>query len=479
MNICADNVGGKRLLIAFVGILTLVGCVNSQEGKNQNSEDSILNLNHLDNLGEVVTLNNQKIRLIHIYAEAPDYNWVPDDDEGASCVDDVARAAVVYLKHFELTGDEESAVKAKQLLRFILYMQTDEGLFHNFVFTNKLDKNTTHQNSVADKFNWWAARAVWALGTGANTLMEYDSSFAQTCLAAVDKALPELNKTLDSYPEQRKINNYSMPTWLIGVTGSDASSELLMGLSAAQKASSNDDYQSEINKISEGLSLMQYGDLSTPPYGAHISYEGGWHGWGNSQTMALIDAGFPESAIHEGTNFYPWLLVNGWIHSFSLDNPTNPRYFEQIAYATRTVAVGLIRLYEETGNDDFGIMAGLAASWFAGNNVAGEPMYNASHGYGYDGINDVNTINKNSGAESTIEALMTILEVEQYPIAEKWMSAKTIKTDRFKKNGNEYQYKMYQSEGEESSEKIFLVLNVSNSTYQLLREEESKQFFKN
>jgi hypothetical protein len=139
----------------------------------------------------------------------------------------------------------------------------------------------------------------------------------------------------------------------------------------------------------------------------------------------------------------------------------------------------MIRLYEETGNDDFGIMAGLAASWFAGNNVAGEPMYNASHGYGYDGINDVNTINKNSGAESTIEALMTILEVEQYPIAEKWMSAKTIKTDRFKKNGNEYQYKMYQSEGEESSEKIFLVLNVSNSTYQLLREEESKQFFKN
>ena len=39
--------------------------------------------------------------------------------------------------------------------------------------------------------------------------------------------------------------------------------------------------------------------------------------------------------------------------------------------------------------------------------------------HGYDGINDKSTLNKNSGAESTIEALLTILEAEKNPLSGK------------------------------------------------------------
>jgi hypothetical protein len=459
-------------LLSFIGI---AGCDQRAAEMTEGSVESILNLDHLDHLGEVVTHNDQEMRLIHIYAEAPDYQWVGDSDEGVSCVDDVARAAVVYLRHFELTGNEESALKAKQLLRFILYMQTEEGLFHNFVFSNELDKNTTHQNSVADEINWWAGRAIWALGEGARTLMESDSSFAQVCLTAIDRSVPRIQETLDSYPATKTVSGYEMPDWLIASSASDASSELLLGLAAAQKVAPNPEIEQAINKIAEGISMMQYGDLSAPPYGAHLSWEGGWHGWGNSQTMALIDAGFTETAVHEGTNFYPWLLVNGWLHSFPLDNPNDPRFYEQIAYATRVVSVGLVRLYEETENEDFGIMAGLAASWLTGNNVVGERMYNPVHGYGYDGITDANTINKNSGAESTIEALMTIMEIEKHPIANKWMSAKSVDSGTMNQNQNSYNYRIFETEEGDGSTKIMLLLDLENSSYEILNEEEYTQ----
>lgn len=462
--------------IFFIGIIS--GC-NADEVVQDKPIPSILNLAHMDHLGEVVTHKGQEVRLIHIYAEAPDYNWVGDSDEGVSCVDDVARAAVVYLKHFELTGNEESAKKAKQLLRFVYNMQTEDGLFYNFVFSNKLDINKTHQNSVADKMNWWAGRAIWALGAGAKTFADHDSSLSQAYLAAIDKSIPHIEEFLKKYPQTKTKHGYVMPEWLVSGTASDATSELLLGLAAANKASAKSSYQNAIDKISEGIAAMQYGNLSEAPYGAHISWEDAWHGWGNAQTMALADAGFLESARFEAENFYPWLLVNGWLHSFELQNPQNRKYFEQIAYAVRPVSVGLIRLYEKTQNEDYAILAGLAASWFTGNNITGEKMYNPLHGYGYDGINNADTINKNSGAESTIEANMTILEVEQYPVSKKWMHAKSEEPQEVQVNGKDYKYKVFKVNQGEVIDQMSLVLNLTDASYELMGENELDELLNN
>lgn len=461
----------KPVLIPFLlSLLMLVGCKdNAQKAE---TVSSILNLNHLDSLGEVVSKNGQNLRIIHIYADAPDYNWVGDDDEGEACIDDAARAAVVYLRHFELTGNEESAEKAKQLLRFVMYMQTEDGLFYNFVFDNTLRKNTTHKNSVANEVNWWAGRAAWALGTGARVLAEYDSSFANMCLVSVDKLLPHVNGVIDAYPNTKMVSGYEMPTWLVGETGSDASSELLLGLVAASKVSSNGEYDNAINKLSEGIAKLQYGNLNTAPYGAHLSWEGGWHGWGNSQTMALAEAGKLESAIVEAENFFPILLVNGWFHSFELQNPSNKRDFEQIAYATRAASVGMIRLYEATNNDDYAIMAGLLASWFNGNNVANTKMYNSLHGYGFDGINNASNVNKNAGAESTIEANFTVLEIEQFTLSNKWFYATSEAPQNLTKSGKNYRYRVFTVKNNQETEKIAVLLNLTDASSAILTEAE-------
>lgn len=466
----------NMLAIAVLGVnLISPGCdLNTHNEEEQ--ADTIFNLNHLDSLGEVIEYGGQEFRIIHIYADAPDYQWVGDDDEGEACVDDAARAAVVYLRHFELTGNQASAEKAKQLLRFIGYMQTDEGYFYNFVWDNTLRINKTHQNSLANEINWWAARAVWALGTGARVLAEYDPEFAAFCLAKIDNTLPRIEEMLTAYPKTQMINGYEMPTWLIGGTGADASSELLLGLTEARIASDERDYSSTIGKLAEGIAMMQYGTMSTPPYGAHLSWEGGWHGWGNSQTMAVVQAGYTTSAKVEADQFYPLLLVDGWAHSFPLDNPENKRYYEQIAYATRGVAVGLIRLYEATNEDKYAIMAGLAGSWFTGNNAAQTSMYNPLYGYGYDGINGPNDVNKNAGAESTIEALFTILELEQYPLSRKWMYAQSGDRKELTKNAKTYFYREFWVRKGNEQEKIVLMLNPDDSEYELLNQNEFDSF---
>src|SRR5690606_36065028 len=138
-----------------------------------------------------------------------------------------------------------------------------------------------------------------------------------------------------------------------------------------------------------------------------------WHGWGNSQTQALAEAGIIDGAIRAAEHFYPRLIVDGWLHSMPLADPGGVREFEQIAYAVRCVAVGLARLSEATGDRRYAVLAGLAASWFTGNNVANETMYLPQTGRGYDGISGPSAVNKNAGAESTIEALFTVLEMDR------------------------------------------------------------------
>lgn len=391
------------------------------------------NLDHLDFLGEDVVHRGDTLRIVHIYAEpGPEGTWVfvGDDDEGIACVDDAARAAVVTLRHYAKTGDERSRRTATKLLRFVRYMQAESGLFYNFVWDRDLRVNTEHANSVADEVSWWTARAVWALGEGARVLAEADPAEAAASEAAVRRVEPHLDALLARYPAVEDEGGRPFPQWLLHGTAADATSELLLGLVALQDAAPTEAGALRVRRFAEGLAGLRFGDLATFPYGGHASWTGGWHGWGNSQTMALAEAARlgmagPEalgSAEAEAVTLYARLLVEGWLHN--LDYATEePQRFEQIAYDVRPAAVGLVRLFEATGNDRYAVMAGLAASWFHGLNPAGVVMADPETGRGYDGILAPDRINPNAGAESTIEAQFTLLEVGAHPEAAAWARA--------------------------------------------------------
>ncbi len=57
--------------------------------------------------------------------------------------------------------------------------------------------------------------------------------------------------------------------------------------------------------------------------------------------------------------------------------------------------------------------------WLFGRNVANYIMYDSSTGRCYDGIDSSRVVNKNSGAESTIEALLILNEIEKFPLIKK------------------------------------------------------------
>ena len=139
-------------------------------------EDKLINFSHLEHLTETITLNGQLVDIVHIYADYPSYDWVDASSEGITCVDDVARAAIVYLRYFELSGDSSVINSTKRLLRFVLALQADDGEFYNFIFS---DGTINKQGRTSKKsFDFWAARGYWALAKAYKIFKSIDANFA-------------------------------------------------------------------------------------------------------------------------------------------------------------------------------------------------------------------------------------------------------------------------------------------------------------
>ena len=438
---------------------------------------SMVNFDHLDHLMEFVEHDGEELAIVHIYAEAPDYGWVGDEDEGIACVDDAARAAVLFLRHYELTGDLESRARAEALLRFVMYMQTEDGLFHNFVWDNQLRKNTTHANSAANDFAWWAARGVWALGRCAEVFDDDAAAggLADACAERVRRSLPQLNALLTTYPETREINGRLYPRWLIRESAADATSELVLGLVAMQRAKPDASVQSMIDRFAEGVQMMQFGGPHRFPFGAHASWLETWHAWGNAQTQALAEIGWLRTAIREAESFYPRLLLDDWLHSLDFADSDDRRRFEQIAYGVRCVSIGLLRLYDASSDERFAITAGIAASWLTGANAAGVPMYDPESGRAYDGVQGPRSVNYNSGAESTIEALMTLIEIEQAPAARRWLGSRGGFVRRDTVEGSSLLYRIYDraavptaSVEVDEKRRVGIILNLTRGEFTVL-----------
>ena len=84
-------------------------------------------------------VNGRSVRVVALYAEAPDYRPTGspsrDGSEGIACVDDAARAALVYLRAYEETGDARDRDEAHGLLQFVAAMEQGDGEFLNFIDT--------------------------------------------------------------------------------------------------------------------------------------------------------------------------------------------------------------------------------------------------------------------------------------------------------------------------------------------------------
>jgi hypothetical protein len=390
--------------------------------------DFIVNKSHLDYLYKEIVVDGKEMAVIHIYSNAPDYKYVDDEDEGYACVDDAARAAIFYLEYFKAYNDSSSLLKYYNLVEFLLYMQADNGFFYNFIWKNN-SINKTFRTSIAEP-NWWSWRALWALMEGYDDFNKSGDDIAIRVKQSIKKTIEGIKLII---PEKKKvfiIDGIEMPDWLLAQSASDQSALLVLILSDYNKITGDKEILNYLNSLVHGIMMMQIKDPECEYNGAFLSWQNTWHGWGNSQSYALLKAyqvlnleSIRTSALYELNHFYERLIETGFLSYFKVQKNeckyeiVESNRYSQIAYIVRPMIFALLEAYEITSDSSYAIKAGKVAKWFTGENPAKTVMYNPHTGIFFDGIENKNLVNKNSGAESTIEGLLSLLRVSQNFIA--------------------------------------------------------------
>ncbi|MGD8168867.1 hypothetical protein ACEXOS_016750 [Herbiconiux sp. P16] len=359
-----------------------------------------------------------------------------DYGQGAFNSDDVARAAVVYLRHWQQTGDDASREKAYEVLRALAYFQTTEGPdAGNVVLWMQPDGELNPSAEPVElpdpsdsAESYWLARSLWAFGEGFAAFRDDDPAFAaflqermRLGVVAVDR------EVLDTYGQYAVADGVSVPAWLI-VDGADATAEAVLGLAAYATAAPDDaEARDALAKLASGVAELARtttdgAAAKSWPYGAILPWAESrsmWHAWSSQMSgalarasVALDDDSLLEPAVTESARFAPTLLTAG-----GPDNAWYPAPTErvQLAYGADSRLQNLLATAEAAELPGLADLAGLQAAWFFGLNPAATPMYDPATGVTYDGIQPDGSINRNSGAESTIHGLLSMLALDAHP----------------------------------------------------------------
>ncbi|SMH48860.1 hypothetical protein SAMN06295885_3150 [Rathayibacter oskolensis] len=366
--------------------------------------------------------------------------------QGAYNTDDISRAAVVYLRHWQQTGSTASRDRAYETLRALAYFQTTDGEdAGNVVLWMQPDGDLNPSAEPVElpdpsdsEDSYWLARSLWAFGEGYAAFRDDDPEFAaflqerlQLSVSAVDR------EVLTRYGEYSVADGVDVPAWLI-VDGADATAEALLGLSAYVGAAPDDAaVRDSTAKLAEGVAALARttteADTTSWPYGAILPWAKSrslWHSWSSQMaaglaesSQALGDASLLEPAVVDASRFAPELLTaggpdNGW-------NPT-PTDRVQIAYGADSRLQNSLALADATGSSAYTDLAGIQGAWFFGLNGSGAPVYDSATGVTFDGVQADGSVNRNSGAESTIHGLLAMIALDERPeLAERAQSVAT------------------------------------------------------
>ena len=417
----------KNKNIVFIAIifLCIASCTKNNEVKSSLTDS--INLDHFNHLYKEIELNGKAVGIVHIYSEYPNYDFEIEPNEGFTCVDDVARAIVMLSKYLEENENDIDVLnKMKLLTEFVLQMQNDNGYFNNFIW-NDLSINKTYKTSVAE-LNWWSFRALWGLES-AYSLLKTDKDLADRIAAASEKLLVNIKKDIPiNNLEVEIVETIEVPTWLPQKYASDQSALLMLGLLKNYERTADNDVKLLLDVLAKGIMVMQKGDAENYPYGAFMSWQNLWHAWGNSQSYALLKVGqkfnnqeYIDSALKEIDNFYPYILKNGFAEAFWIQKTAENEYKEikrndypQIMYGLRPMVWAASEAYRYSKNVKYLKLSKDLESWLSGNNDAKTVMYNPATGICFDGIKSKEEVSRNSGAESTIESLLIMLEMKKF-----------------------------------------------------------------
>jgi len=406
-----------------------------------------LNLDHFQFMNEEVTIGQTPMLITHLYSEPIDrsdlskgYAWVGDPQEGFAAVDDVARAVTAYAEHYRLYQDNASYDKMKLGLAFLMWMQHEDGDYDNFVVRD--EDGTIHKKSSYSSnksFSWWAVRAYEAMAVAYPLLRPSEDG---ALLSQLDERLALnlqrlIQKTMPRYGQNSSIDGMQVADWMLG-KDSWQTAAVIIALFEHNKIADDTTkavIADTVTKLGEALAKTQLGNFESFPYGGfmHI-YDGlstsvNWDEWGSVAIKAMAYAGqlsgnpaWIANAELAADSFLGDLMISGRAETIR----PNKKSYPLINYGTSSLVDNYLALYEVTGKENYAKLAGIAASWWTGNNIRHTAMFNQEKGYAYDGMT-ADEVNINSGGESLDEAIRTLARVLANPVASSYLYVKTVK----------------------------------------------------
>jgi hypothetical protein len=297
---------------------------------------------------------------IAIYADHRDepFGARETGEEGVACVDDVARALVLWCDLWQRTRLPAAREWVDGLLAFCRWQQQADGRFLNFILDWNGAPNVEGATSRVDGASFWHARGARGL---AKTFRVFGDPSAR---ADFERAFA----WFDVRPAPADVRSIQI-LGAIDAGGHDA----------------------EVSRWCDELVACRSGDVLLDDLGASAP-----HLWAHIQEGVLAIAGpalgRPElvAAARRSADAYLLPLVAG-----GFDLPTVQ------PYGVASAVFGLDRLQRATGDPRYERAARDARAWFDGRNPAHAPVYDRETGRVADGI-DAGRLNPHSGAESNI-----------------------------------------------------------------------------
>jgi hypothetical protein len=290
--------------------------------------------------------------------------------EGVACVDDAARAVVLYCQLWRQSRADHMRAAAHALLRFLAYMQEPDGRFNNFILNWTGERNCAGSTSYSGG-GPWQARATHALACAVHLLgeAEWHERF-QRAAAWLEAPTP--------YLDVRAVGVLAaLEHWR--ATGSSTSAARAISWSTEIAAHS-----------SNGSLLNAAGVLPI-------------HLWGHVQERALAETGVAFGR--------PALVDVARTSAESLLIPAIDGCFpftRVLPFDVSCTVLGLEAVARATHEERYAAAAMRGREWFRGRNTAAQAVYDAERGLVFDGI-DRGQVSRNSGAESNIEGGLALL----------------------------------------------------------------------
>ncbi len=402
----------KKIIILYI-IFFLFSC---------EKQERVVNLQHSLSLVDSVEINGKMLAFISIYADAPSYDHVYAKGEGMTCVDDVGRYMEVLEYEILIQKNNKLIPIAENMANFLLHLSRDDGLWYNFLFEDGTI-NKEHVNSRAD-FGFWAVRGLRGLAAAYNIFKDNPDyeNLKKEIINRLKLMNSQIKIILANYPKISESEIGKKPEWMVN-DASDITNELLMVL-AKLHSTGDFDYFSEMEKFSEAIILRQYNKQGSDIRGMYFCWKNIWHAWGNSHAYALLEVykitkneELLNSVRLWADNFIPFFLAHDFPRKIIVNTDAEYKMetYPQIAYGINSVYRGIKSLAEITREKKYSKYANRVFQWYSGANIAKTRMYDPNNGRCFDGINE-GSVNFNSGAESTIECLLSMQMNENYTI---------------------------------------------------------------